>query len=331
MSARALVTELERDGWQLLRRWVDDGERESQHLEVKVAQMDGGPGKLSDKTAADIAKALAGLANAEGGVIIVGLDAQKPPDGSDDQICRIVPIEGIGAFARMAQERLPKLVEPEVPGARAWPILDPTDDTRGVLAVYVPMTDSGPYRTGRNLFTAKGSTKDISERYYLRNGPNTAVMSHSMLGLMFGRRPAPLLRLIIEVFWNNPRIATMTISVRNVGKGAAREAAIHIECPGKWRPRGHGTEASWRMQQLEGPQGAIFQAPVGVVVYPRQQLLVGSIHTDSLDGTPLPSDISMTGFLYADGMAPQEFFAALPLVSGQNGAFPPLPLDGGSP
>lgn len=327
MSVRALAEELEREGWPLLKRWIDEGERESQHLEVKVAQMDGGPGKLSDKTAADIAKAVSGLANAEGGVIIVGLAAEKPVDGSDDQIHRIVPVEAIGAFARVVQERLPKLVEPEVPGVRAWPITDPEDDGRGVLAIYVPTTDAGPFRTGRGLFCAKNSTKDVSERYYLRNGPNTSVMSHTMLGLMFGRRPAPSLQLLVDVVWNNPLILTMTVSVRNIGRGAARDAAVHVECHGVWKPRGHGTDASWRMQQLANTEGAIYQAPVGVVVYPGQMLLVGSFHGNFReDGSP-PQTLKLNGVLYADAMGPHRFSGTFPLVRGQNVTLPPLPME----
>lgn len=163
--------------------------------------MDQGPGKLGAKTAADVAKAICGMANAEGGVIVVGLDAQKTIDGGDDRIERLSPIPGLPAFARVVGERVSRFTDPTVPGVRILPLVDPTDSDRGILVIFVPPTDVGPFRTARNLTfeASKGKTRDVSERYYLRNGPHTDVVSHALLGMMFGRRPPPALRLLVEV------------------------------------------------------------------------------------------------------------------------------------
>lgn len=323
MSGRHLFDALEREGWSLLERWVVEGERESLHLEAKCAQMDEGPGKLGVKTAADIAKAISGLANAEGGVVLVGVDAQKPPDGGDDRIVRIVPVRGLASFARFVGERASQLVQPEVPGLRLLQLPDPADGDQGVVAIYVPPTDVGPFRTGRNLSAGKAGSKDVSERYYFRNGSNTDVMSHALLGLMFGQRPAPAVRLITETQTVNvPQAqpyAYIRVLAENYGRGSARALSVFLEHCDPWTLP-HGMRASvWlgvaTRVAMDGPSGVTYQAAVSTVLHPQQVLLV----CDS-NGVPgrFPRTFRMRGAIYAEGMIPVRFDEEIELKPGQN-------------
>lgn len=316
MTARAIFEVLEREGWGRLVQWVADGEQESQHLEAKCAQMDEGPGKLSGKTAADIAKAVSGLANAEGGVVIVGVDAQKPPDGGDDRIWRTVPIPGLPAFTRAVGERLHQLVEPQVPGMRVLPIPDPADADRGALAVYVPLSDGGPFRTGRSLFGAKGSTKDVSERYYFRNGPNTNVMGHALLGLMFGRRPAPHLMLIMKASRQGAHLWRLDTIIQNVGRGGAREMTLWVERSDVWTHTDGGSSV-WNAfvndPHPAGAGGTTYIWSAGASLHPQQSVAVYTALATFTPPKARPATAPVRGRLHTEGAAPLSFEIDVPL------------------
>ena len=158
-----------------------------------------------------LAKAVSGFANAEGGVIVWGVDARRDP--SDEYIDQVVAAPGV-ANARAILARLNELSSTaSAPGLHGLDhrIIEGDGTHPSFVATYVPEGESGPYMA---------MLDQARHRYYRRIGSAFMPMEHSMVADMFGRRPRPTL----NVEFRPEASATLNLRaiVSNVGRGIAR-------------------------------------------------------------------------------------------------------------
>ncbi|WP_428306760.1 AlbA family DNA-binding domain-containing protein [Lacipirellula sp.] len=177
-------------------------QEENLHLDFKQA--------AGTFTSADdrknLAKVIGGFANSDGGVCIWGVDARKDGDGPD-VAQKIVALPNVTAAVARLNELTAQSANPVVDGVVHKAI--PENGASGVVATYVPASDSGPHMA-----------KLTEDRYYKRSGESFIKMEHFDIEDMFGRRAKPQLSLIYRVEGKGDMVFAV-LSIVNDGRAAA--------------------------------------------------------------------------------------------------------------
>ncbi len=218
MSALGIYSEIMTLGWNGVSNWPTIEREETLHLEFK--RQTNLASVYNDKDRGEIAKAMAGFANVEGGVVVFGVHA-KDMGKRPDKVQSILPIENIEKMQAAIDRDVPNLTDPPIAGVRVERIVSTTSPGEGIVIIYVPPSDGGPHRVIR------GST-ELVDRYYMRTASQTVNMPHAIMAAMFGRRPQPKLRLHLSYTLtqnNNHGI----ILISNSGRGHAESIALRLD------------------------------------------------------------------------------------------------------
>jgi hypothetical protein len=179
-------------------------EQENRHIDFKLLSK---PDFGADDQR-HLAKAVSGFANAEGGVIVWGVDARRDP--KDEHIDQVVATPGVDN-PRQILARLNGLSSDATsPGLKGLDhrIIEGRDGLPSFAATFVPEGESGPYMA---------MLGEARHRYYRRIGSAFTPMDHSMVADMFGRRPQAWLKL--SFFTSGGR--ALAAELENRGRGAA--------------------------------------------------------------------------------------------------------------
>ncbi len=267
---------------------------------------------LNEGDRSRIAKAICGLANADGGVFLFGVRARTDAGGID-RVQNIEPIADVVRCARHVEDTIARWIEPAISIVHIETSEDPGSGS-GIVLGYVPASDGGPHRV------ALGAEQG---RYYLRAGSRTEIMPHTILADRFGRRPQARLRLVADFIsgTGSPTHHAWGISLRlvNQGRGVARQPAIVVRDPTPgldWRSPSK-TMQGWAVMYGHGnwrPNFCGWQGPSDAVVYPGgEQYVVHVGHGNASGGlTTLP----FKGTIYALDAEPHDFDCVLTIDSG---------------
>jgi len=167
----------------------------------------------------NLAKALSGFANSDGGIIVWGIDARPNSEGIDGA-CAIIPIQPLQLTISRLNEFTGSHVNPFVDGVIHKPVITKNDS--GFAVTLIPSSDSTPH-------VAKGG----EDRYYKRSGDRFTKMEHFEIEDMFGRRPRPILSLSYTVIKGGSRRGDalsflIILGLRNDGRGLARAPYLSI-------------------------------------------------------------------------------------------------------
>jgi hypothetical protein len=178
--------------------------QENRHLDFKLLERpDFGK---DDKR--NFAKAVSGFANAQGGVILWGVDARRDPN--DEDIDQVVDAPGVNN-ARKLVARLNELSadasSPEVAGLDHR-VIEGSGTHPDFVATLVPEGESGPYMA---------MLDEARHRYYRRIGSAFKPMDHAQVADMFGRRPHAALKLVF--YQSGERL--ISAELENAGRGVA--------------------------------------------------------------------------------------------------------------
>lgn len=214
----ALAEDLRAQGVNILRRWVEEGRQEDLYLEFKTTKS---PMETADKQ--NLAAAVSGFANSDGGVLVWGVEAAKDKAEGVDCARALQPIAGLRRFLTNLKEYSTQLVAPSAVGVDHFMVEDPPGSDAGYAVTLVPKGDGAPHMA---------KAKD-QHRYYYRAGESFLIMEPFMLADRFGRRPQPQL----QISWRFQQIIHNTyviLSLKNIGRGIALYPALELEKDPDW-------------------------------------------------------------------------------------------------
>lgn len=276
-AADRLLDQFLEGGWRFVISLPDRQLFETLHVDFKLTeQCDGTLGKGDRR---HLSQALSGFANADGGLLVWGLDARLDDEGFD-RVIGLHPISNLGRFVSELNCIEPQSVSPIVAGTRHVPIASDGSDT-GVAVTVVPASDAPPHMaTGSGL-----------HRYYRRSGASFMPMQHHEIADLFGRRPHPSLSL--EGRWRvRPHTGTpeggyisalleLHLTIRNAGRGTAHLVSVALAEPQGWpeyRVPGTAKLKSELMPvRTSSNWWSRVAAPLGSLVYPEDEMDVGCV------------------------------------------------------
>ncbi|WP_157681683.1 helix-turn-helix domain-containing protein [Bradyrhizobium sp. ORS 285] len=195
-----------------------DAYEETLHLEFKTLSHPGGELKRDDKKL--IAKAVTGLANAEGGVLVIGI-ATARVDGIDvAQEKRLV--KQLSRTTNLVRAALPEMLSPQNRKMEVFGIEEKYDE--GFIVVVVPTSADRPHYS------------NVHHQYFRRGSDGTRLMEHGEVReLMFAAREGKL-ELVGRVLPGLPIVAPGSVcfgiryalALKNSGPVPARAAYIRI-------------------------------------------------------------------------------------------------------
>lgn len=214
--------------WDAIEQLRQERAEESIHREFKRFT---DPKQFSSADRKQLAKAIAGFSNAEGGVFVFG-PITRDEDGIDG-VSEIQLIENLSQVSKKIRSLLPDAASPAVNGVEFKPVQSPRASDSGVVAVLIPESDTTPHmaKLGVNQYTRRCSD-------------TTRLMEHNEIADMFGKRPSPVLRLhmtdntLIETLekreneYSNQKYLiykfSLTIGIKNCGCGTATFPSLEL-------------------------------------------------------------------------------------------------------
>ena len=208
------------------------GQTENLHLDCKTWPFKTSPPKDDDgqKT---LAKAFSGFANADGGVVVIGMDTKVAQKYDPDLISGEQPVADAIALKARIEALVGGLVEPPLRGVRLAAVPNQVGSDPGFVLVHVPPTDGSPAR----------SRKDW--HFYVRSGSGTYPMEYFQIADMFGRRRRASLVPYFGAIETRPTSVggtqsaerRMVVGLRNEGRGVAKFPSIHVSADRPLRVR----------------------------------------------------------------------------------------------
>jgi hypothetical protein len=297
---REQFEEIRREGPAFIERVVAEAWQEGPSLDFKTA---GSPMTKDDKK--NLAEAMSGFANSDGGLIVWGVCARS--DGADDPDAakEKQPIQRLNRFLSDLHQLTPQLVSPAVIGVEHIAILDPRSPDTGYAVTLIPKSEGLPHmaRAGKQ------------HTFYFRSGSSFLPMEPFMLADRYSRRPQPKL----EFEWRiepggttgGPNIDKIELRVffgiKNSGAGIAMFPAIIIHSASSLRINpyryrmGLPEQTAFAGEMHNGRR--IFGGGADYVVYPGSTLEItyGS-YTFDRASTTIP-DQTISFELYCDGFS----------------------------
>ncbi|MCS3480262.1 hypothetical protein M2212_007108 [Bradyrhizobium elkanii] len=192
--------------WDAIEAFVRDRQEENLHLDFKTVANS----ELTNKDdKRNLASAISGFANSDGGLIIWGVDARKNADGVDCATS-IIELSNPLLMVSRLNALTGEATSPIADGVRHKAIINPATRSSGVVATLVPENDSAPYMA-----------KLGEHRYFKRSGDSFYRMEHFDLEDMFGRRRKAKLRVRSD-YASDGDIEKISLVIENVGRAVAR-------------------------------------------------------------------------------------------------------------
>ncbi len=130
----------------------------------------------------NLAKAISGFGNSEGGVIVWGVECSRDIEIGDVARAK-VKVKNVYRFLSWLENAISGCTIPSHNKVRNH-IISADENGDGFIATYIPKSDIAP------LMTTTGNT------IYIRSGSNNVPAPYSVIAGMFGRRPQPNVELI---------------------------------------------------------------------------------------------------------------------------------------
>lgn len=200
-----------------IENFVNSKQEETLHLEFKtITKAD--LSMRDDKR--NLAVALSGFANSDGGLIVWGVDARKNDEGIDCVIA-LFEIAKAATFTSRLDELTGDAVMPRIDGVRHRSIL--RSNGNGFVITLVPVSDTGPHMA-----------KLGEDRYYKRSGTSFYKMEHFDVADMFGRRRKPKLIITTRIIGRGAEVRIL-FGLRNDGRSSARAPYLAFDAPSPFK------------------------------------------------------------------------------------------------
>lgn len=178
--AEEIFENLKRYGESAIDEFILLRQSEELYLDFKRSADDGkGPRKLHENDRNNLAKAISGFGNSEGGVVVWGVEASPGTDYADVAQAKKA-IENVSRFVSWLEGTVSSRTIPAHKCVHHHAI--EIGSGRGFVATLIPKSEFAPHQC---LFDSK---------YYMRAGSNFFPVPHAVLAGMFGQRPQPILK-----------------------------------------------------------------------------------------------------------------------------------------
>lgn len=221
--AEDLFDRLKAGGAAAVKELIADAQVENLWLDFKRSGNDGKGTKLHESDWKNLAKAVSGFANSDGGVIIWGVNCTSDPILGDVPTGTAL-LEKPTRFVSWLENAISACTVPAVPGVESVPIVETADV--GYAVTLVPSSPLSPHQCVKPA----GSVN-----YYLRAGSNFMQVPHAILAGMFGRRPQPKVfqtyggSASLDITGKAMRLKfDVSVHIYNEGPAIARDAFMHI-------------------------------------------------------------------------------------------------------
>lgn len=209
-----------------IEQFVQSKQEETLHLEFKAITR---PDLSARDDKRNLAAALSGFANSDGGLIVWGVDARKNDDEIDCAVA-LKEITGVTAFTSRLNELTGEAVLPRIDGVLHRPIARPNGN--GFAVTLVLESDIGPHMA-----------KLGEDRYFKRSGTSFYRMEHFDVADMFGRRRRPKLAVTTRIAGIGDG-AKIVLGLRNDGRSSARAAYLAFDAPLPFRRDEYGLDGN---------------------------------------------------------------------------------------
>jgi hypothetical protein len=196
-------------------------EEETLHLEFKTLSHEGGQLTRDDRKL--IATAVTGLANAEGGVLIIGIKTDRV-DGIDVAVAKRT-VKELQRTTNLVRSAIPEMMSPQHTGIIAFSVTDAGKEDEGFIVIEVPASSDRPHYS------------NVHHQYFRRGSNGTRLLEHAEIReLMFAVRVGSLeVRLHADptVYTGTQIGVNIVLSLGNVGPVPVRAPFLRIS-PGTW-------------------------------------------------------------------------------------------------
>jgi hypothetical protein len=203
----------------LLEGWIATRRQEDLHLDFKLLS---NGADLSREDRKNLAKAISGFSNSDGGLVVWGVDC-RPDEAGVDAAQVLRPISNAAAVLAKLQSLTGEAVSPIVDGVEHRIIATGADAS--IIVTLVPPSVSGPHMAGMG-----------EGRYYKRSGDSFYRMEHFDVADMFGRRRQPQLNLQLArerqpSSTGKLHLYRLNALISNTGRNTARLFKVVVTLP----------------------------------------------------------------------------------------------------
>ena len=171
-------------GEEAIDEFILNSQTEELFLDFKRADSSGKNGMALHKDdRRNLAKAISGFGNSEGGVLLWGVECSRNVEVGDVAQAK-VKVQNVYRFLSWLENAISGCTIPSHNRVRNH-IVSVDENGDGFVATYIPKSEVAP------LMTTVGST------FYIRSGSNNVPAPYSVLAGMFGRRPQAEIDLMI--------------------------------------------------------------------------------------------------------------------------------------
>lgn len=302
MGARDLFDDLKTGGWATVQEWIRNEQAESLHLDFKTRDHAARDAELEARDKSILGKAMSGFANVEGGVLVFGLATKRRGKGDPDTL-ETTQNRYLGdakAFKKAVEKHFKSMTTPPVPGVEIVEILNPADGKQGIVLLRIPQSEAKPHRVADGI-------KEHGGDYFQRTHTDTIPMQHDMLGALFGRIPAPRLRLIAKWTENN-KPPQLMLYLFNDGPGTGTQPVVRLVAD----PQHQALTIQGMTPGINRVSG---QASSHYLLQPHEPVPMYSGFEEYLSGTltvartydDQPRTIHLQGTIFSVGAAPVHF------------------------
>lgn len=221
----SLVDEIKSNGESSIDRLIQDGALEQFILDFKLLKTSSAsaPRSLHEDDRNNLAKAISGFGNSEGGILIWGVHFAHNRNGQLLQDKR--PFENPITIVALLNEAVSRSTVPVHETVENFPVLSIVEKGKGYAVTVVPKSELAPHQSLRDL------------KYYMRAGDSFVPVPHGILEGLFGRRPQANIIIMftipralqIEVKQEKKRLCfEFGIQLVNAGRGIARDHFINV-------------------------------------------------------------------------------------------------------
>lgn len=217
--AEDLFSDLKKRGEKAIDELIETKKSEELFLDFKRSASSGGDKSLHQYDRNNLAKAISGFGNSEGGLIIWGLECKKGEDGSDLPNGKYQLVD-VKKFVSQLEGAISGLTLPPHSKVENFAIVT-NKGGKGYVATYIPQSLISPIQCIYN------------KHFYIRAGSNFEPAPYQVLAGMFGKQPHPY---VYNMYTIGPaRLINNTIKIQagfllhNEGPGIARNLFINAK------------------------------------------------------------------------------------------------------